>query len=187
MTLRFFTGLVAILLAMPLGVDAQDIFQREKGLFSTRDLTVTSGTAGRRRVLIRSTSNLEGHLQIFAAEGNEVSAVYTKQARTDSRSRAFDYIDLMSVNVDLLPDYVRVDLRAPNPAPWDRQTESGLIELRLTVPSGMEIEIDAIYFDVEAEGPFSQFLVPSSLGRLNVMGVTQQLELSAHRNTGHVR
>ena len=178
MILRLLIALVMILLTIPSIAGAQDIFQREKGLYSTRDLTAKSGVAGRKRVLIRSTSNLEGHLQVFAGEGNEVSAVYTKQARTDSRSRAFDYIDLMSVNVDLLPDYIRVDLRAPNPAPWDRQTESGLIELRLTVPAGMAIEVDAIYFDIEAEGPFSQFLVPSSLGRLNVMDVTQQLELS---------
>jgi hypothetical protein len=147
-------------------------------LFSTRDLTARSRAAGRSRVLIRSTSNLNGRLHITAAQQDEVSAVYVKQARTDSRNRAFDYIDLMSVSVDLLPDYIRVDLRAPNPAPWDRQSESGLIDLELTVPTGMEIEIDAIYFDVDASGPFKKFLVASSLGRLHVAAVTSELELS---------
>lgn len=161
-----------------LGVTAQDIFQSGAGSFSTADLTLVAKVESQRRILIRATPNLVGHLTIETATAKEVKVVYNKMAKTESRSRAFDYIDLMSVSLDRFPDQVRLDLRAPNPAPWNRDTEEGSIDTKISVPRDCEIEIEAVYFDLTATGPFASLIVRPSLGRLTVSDVTRQLVLA---------
>lgn len=157
---------------------AQDIFKTDNGMFSTSDLTLRTPMEARRKILIRATSNLLGRLSFSTTDQPQANVVYAKLAKTDSRTRAFDYIDLMSVSLDKFPEFVRLDLRAPNPAPWESGRESGSIEAQITIPAGCEVEIEAIYFDVYAEGPFESFTNRGSLGRLEVSDVTNKLELS---------
>lgn len=157
---------------------AQDIFQAENGVFSTSDLKLSTSVDARRKILIRATSNLRGRLSIKTADKAQASVIYAKQAKTDSRTRAFDYIDLMSVSLDRFPEYIRLDLRAPNPAPWSADRESGSIEAQLTIPAGCDVEIEALYFDVYAEGPFAALINRSSLGRLEITDVTKSLEIT---------
>lgn len=156
----------------------QDIFQSSPGVYSTADLILNARVDNQRKLLIRATPILTGHLTIETSSDPGVKAVYNKIAKTDSQSRAFDYIDLMSVSIDRFPDQVRLDLRAPNPPPWNNNTETGSIDVRITLPRGWEVEIEAMYFDVTATGPFSALLVRSSLGRLTVSDVTKQLVLA---------
>lgn len=168
--------LVALLVSGAV-VEAQDIFEIERGSFATPELRISEAMGQRRRVQVRSTDNLTGRLRIETGAAANVIATYTKQARTESRSRAFDYIDVISVTIDVLPDYVRVDLRAPNPAPWTDNVESGQVDIRLTLPVDCEVRVEAAYFDIEAVGPFAELLVPASYGRLDVSGVNRKLEL----------
>ncbi len=174
---RILLLVIAALLCDLVPASAQDIFEIERGSFSTPELVISRAMGQRRRVQVRSTENLTGRLRIETGPASNVVATYTKQARTDSRSRAFDYIDVISVTVDALPDYIRVDLRAPNPAPWSENMESGQVDLRITLPVDCEVRVEALYFDVEATGPFAELNIPSSYGRLDVSRVTRKLEL----------
>jgi len=162
----------------PVLVLGQEIFQGEDGLFSTRPLVARAPMGPDNRLLIRSAVHLSGKISIEVTEENRVTVHYIKQAKTADRSKAVDYIDLISVSLDLLPEETRLDLRAPNPAPWDAQSESGRIDVEVTVPIDCSVEIDATYFDVNARGPLRGLMVPSSLGRLEVANVTELLELS---------
>jgi hypothetical protein len=155
----------------------QDIFESATGMYSTSDLIINAKVESQRKVLIRATPSLVGHLSIETSTEPAIKVVYNKIAKTESKSRAFDYIDLMSVSLDRFPDQVRLDLRAPNPPPWNADTEAGTIDVRMVLPQGWEVEIEAMYFDVIATGPFSKMLVRSSLGRLTISDVTRQLVL----------
>ncbi len=170
--------LIAMMLCLLSGGStiAQEIFKGDNGVYSTHEITLTKPVTGSDRVIIKSAVNLSGMLTITAAEQTEIRVVYTKQAKTDSRSKAIDFIDLMSVGLEVLPRETRVELRAPNPPPWNRRTEFGRIEAELTVPVGSFIEVDAAEFDVTARGPFKSVRIPSSLGRLDITGVTEELE-----------
>ncbi|MBD3402315.1 hypothetical protein GF420_05425 [candidate division GN15 bacterium] len=175
--LRNWLWAALILIMSPGFGHAQDIFEIESGFYSTGELVVSKEMGERRRVQIRASDHLNGKLRIETGPDEAAIATYSKQARTDSRSRAFDYIDVIAVSVDLFPDYVRVDLRAPNPPPWARNVESGQVDLRLTLPVDCLIEVEAVYFDVDASGPFREFELTSSLSRLDVTSVSQRLEL----------
>lgn len=158
-------------------VRAQEIFSESKDLYSTRELIMSTQTAPGSQIVISSAATLVGKLSIVASRADTVNVTYFKKAKTTGRSRAIDYIDLIAVSLERLPGGIRVEMRAPNPAPWG-STEEGLVEARLVIPQDCHVSIEAPYFDVEAVGPFKSFVVPNSLGRFDVKDVTERLEIS---------
>jgi len=155
---------------------AQEIHDAGEGRFATRPLTVAAPLAPGEKLLVRSAATLAGKITIRATETDRAVVVYTKQAVTDSRSRAVDYIDLIAVDIGRVADGARLQLRAPNPAPWSG-AESGSVDAEIRVPENVFVDIDALYFDVTAEGPFSGVVNPSSLGRLEVYRVRGPVDL----------
>lgn len=157
---------------------AQEVVEKSKGLYATRELTTRAPMGPDDRLLVRSAVHLSGSIVLKAAEQDEVVIRYTIQAKTDTRSKAIDYIDLISVSLDQLPNQIRLDMRSPNPAPWHPQYESGIVEMEVALPKRCFVEVEANYFDITARGPFKGFVVPSSLGRMDISDVTERLELS---------
>ncbi len=157
-------------------VSAQEIFEESRNLYSTRELESSAPAATHDMITIRSASTLQGSVKISTSEDNKVTLFYTKKARTDSRSTAIDYIDQIAVSLTILPGGIKLDMRAPNPAPWTER-EMGSVDVNLTIPELCKVEIDASYFDIEAEGPFEEFIVPGSLGRIHVTNVTSELNV----------
>lgn len=164
----------------------------DDGFYATGRITSSVDIGSGRQIHIRSVRTLEGMLEIRTAEGNSISAEYVKKSKATDLSRAVDHIDLIDVVLEKTPRGGRLQLRAPNPVPWTER-ESGSIDIILTVPKNCLIEVDAPYFDITAVGPFEEFLVPSSLGRLRVSDVTKQLDLitanrrvSIERITGRI-
>jgi len=178
MKLLLYLVLVPLLcLSMASAVFGQEIFREKEGSFTTRQLRASAPVAEGNHVIIKSVSTLTGKLTIVTADTNVVTASYFKKSKADTKSKAIDYIDLIAVDLDRTVKGAQVILRAPNPAPWSA-AESGSVELELTVPEKAWVEIDAAYFDVDAEGPFTGLVVPSSLGRLEVVDVDGTLELA---------
>ncbi len=166
-----------LLFALSTATQGQEIKSDEAGLYTTDMLTLSGECKPGDLIEIRSASTLMGSLNIVIGEDDGVLVEYYKKARTDSKSIAIDYIDLISVPLTVTPNGVKLDLRAPNPAPWSSR-ESGLVEVQMTIPADCEVSIEAPYFDIEAEGPFKTFEVPSSMGRLTVFNVTDLLDLA---------
>jgi hypothetical protein len=155
---------------------AQEVFEESRGLFVTRQLQDVVPIGSENKVIIRSVSTLQGIIHITASAEKEVAVSYVKKSKTDSRSKAIDFIDLIAVHLARSPQGVKLELRAPNPAPW-ADIETGQVEVELIVPENCIIEIDALYFDIAAEGPFEAVIVPASLGKLDICDVTKRLEL----------
>ncbi len=173
----FETGIVLLLLLLSSSVFSQEVTRVEAGLFSTDQIGRKKSADGAKRAIIRSAVNLSGKLRVTVSEDETASIIFRKQAKTDNRSRAIDYIDLISVELTVINEEIRVDLHAPNPAPWAKRAESGMITAQLKLPAGMELEIDAMYFDIVAEGPFESVSIPSSLGKLSISSVTKNLDI----------
>ena len=157
---------------------AQEIVKVEDGLWSTRDIMLAKQVAAPSRLTIKSSENLSGKLTIIVAPIDSIMVAYTKQARTDSRSRAIDYIDLISVELDMRPQGAELELRAPNPAPWSKRAESGIVSAIITVPEDSEVEINATYHDVDATGPLKALRVPSSLGRIEAREINGEVDIT---------
>ncbi len=178
---RFFirATVFAVLLALALVVNpaAQEVFEQEEGIYAARELRASAPIKSGERLLIRAAATLVGQITITTTATDQATVIYTKRAETGSRSRAVDYIDLIAVDISRVPEGARLQLRAPNPAPWSGN-ESGSVEAEVQVPEGILVDIEALYFDIIADGPFSGMLIPSSLGRLEIAGVEGRVELA---------
>jgi len=165
-----------MLVALASTTSAQEIFSDEPGQYSTERLTMSLSCQPGDLIEIRSAMTLEGTLEIIVHEDAQAHIDYFKKAKTGRKSNAIDYIDLISVSLSETPTGLKLDMRAPNPAPWSSR-ESGLVVVEVRIPADCEVKIEAPYFDVAAVGPFKAFEVPSSMGRLEVSSVTERLDL----------
>ncbi len=177
MRYRFETSIALLVLLLAGSVFSQEVSRVEAGLFSTDQIGIKKSAGGAKRAIIRSAVNLSGDIRVTVSEDETASIVFTKQAKTDNRSRAIDYIDLISVELTVVHEEIHVDLHAPNPAPWAKRAESGMIVAQIVLPAGIGVEIDAMYFDIVAEGPLESVSIPSSLGRLSISSVAKSLDI----------
>ncbi len=173
-------GPLIMLLALlcPTPISAQEIFRENDELWKTRDLSKSAPMTAGEKLVIRAAKSMTGELTIIADKANEISVTYVKRAKADTRSRAIDYIDLIALDLNKTSSRLEIQLRAPNPAPWAGTAWSGGMEVEVRVPEEISLEIDALYFDVTAEGPFSGVLIPSSLGRIEVTDVDGPVEVA---------
>ncbi len=194
MKIQLFTVLAIFSFILPISSIAQDIFQEGDRLFTTEELQAQILNTSKRKITIKSSAQLSGKMEITTESGSAVTAQYFKKSRTDSESNAIDYIDLIAVSIVEKPEEILILFRAPNPAPWSKETESGIVELYLQIPPYSEVEIEARYFDISAVGPFKSFILPASLGRIEVENVNGYLEagttnqkLSLKNITGEIK
>lgn len=166
------------LTAIAFDVSAQEVVERESGLYSTVQIERTIAPPSGQYLVVRSAESLRGELIVSTGASDEIHLSYRKQARTGSRTRAIDYIDLISVGLAVKNDRALLELRAPNPAPWETEVESGMVIADITVPPGYYVVVEATYFDVNAQGPFRGVEVENSLGRLVVDSVQGRLRLA---------
>ena len=160
-------------------IRAQEIVEKEPGWYATRELKTAGGPGSSNRLVIKSAVNLSGRIDLETADQKVITVTYTKQSKAASKAKGVDYIDLISVVIDNSAGQARLEFRAPNPAPWNKETESGIVEAVVTVPRSFAVEIDAMYFDLVANGPLSSLRVPSSLGKLDINDVTDLIDVSS--------
>lgn len=156
---------------------AQRIARDEDGVFSTGMLTKVISVDGSNKIVIQSAATIAGSIRIRTVPEQKVSLEYFLKSKSSDRSQAIDHIDLVAVDLERIASGARLQLRAPNPPPWESD-EATTIEIELSVPVNSFIEVNAIYFDLNAVGPFSGVVVPSSMGRLQVSDVTGMVDLT---------
>lgn len=143
----------------------------------TRKLTTTHPIGSNNRLVIRTAANLPGSIKLTASKVQEVSVNYFKKAKASEMRQAIDYIDLIAVVLDKTPDAIRLELRAPNPAPWGGDMDWAMVDAEISVPEKCFVEIAATQFDVNAVGPFRGLVISSSLGKIDVSNVMEKLNV----------
>jgi len=170
--------LFILLLLQPTVLLAQEVFETDEGIFSTGQLSHKMEIGATNHLLIRAAANLPGNITLNTSKVKEVSVAYYKKAKAGEKDQAIDYIDLIAVVLDRTPNALRLEMRAPNPAPWGGDTEWGMVEAKITVPEKCFIEIEAPLYDVDAVGPFQGLVVLASLGKVDVSNVLEKLEVA---------
>jgi hypothetical protein len=172
--------LILLLSAVP--VLAQEVTEQEAGYFTTSGLTKSLSISGQDSLVIRSAKSLRGKISIKVGEPGRVELVFYKRARTESRSRAIDFIDLVDATLSSLPGYVRLELRAPNPPPWESGQESGMIDCELTLPPRFFVDAEVPFYDVDAIGPLRGVVAEESLGRLAISDIDGVVRVATANN-----
>jgi len=168
----------AFLLTAAAPLMGQEVFELETGLFATENIVIARSVAPKAKITIASAIHLSGTVKITSHSVDSLRVEYRKVAKASGRSQAIDFIDLISVVAEGRVESPVVRMRAPNPAPWSGTNYSGSVEASLVVPVGTEVEIQAPVFDVTVVGPLRALDIPESLGRLEISGITERLNVA---------
>lgn len=180
MTLRLsLFGALVSLIAFGTGRAAR-VEEAEPGQFLSEEMTIELPVSGEPRFLIRSAQSLQGELRIEVDSSPRMRFVYRLEAHTKSKGAALQFIDAISISKSQVGDEVRLEFRAPNPAPWDSRTESAGLRGTLVIPQRSRVEVHAGYFHLVAVGPLSELLVPASLGRQTISNVHGRVEIATN-------
>ncbi len=177
MKFKIISYLIIILLCVGT-LSAQQVIQVSDNFYQTREIKKIAKLSKESKINIQAAAGLTGSIKIETTEEDVATIIYVKQAKHKSKSKAIDFIDIISVEFELTHNGLRIDLRAPNPAPWSGSNYSGSVEVLLTIPEFCNLEFDAQAFDIDAEGPFDSFVLPASYGRIYVENVVKSLELT---------
>jgi hypothetical protein len=175
-SLRVFLAAVAVLSSAL--VSAQDIVESEKGVWKTGDMKASLTLGKLNRIVIRSASAVSGSIEITTGFVKEAQLTYFKSAQSESRSRAVDYIDALSVSLDAFSGKARLEFRAPNPAPWSETAGAGIVTGKLVLPKGTFVEIEASSFDIKATGPLSGLVILNSLGQIEATQIDSLVDIT---------
>src|SRR5574341_1056089 len=124
---------LALCLLLPGALLAQEVFETAESTYSTRKLIHKMDIGATNRLLIRAAANLPGSLLVKTSGTKEVSVTYYKKAKAETKEQAIDFIDLIAIVLDRTPEALRLEMRAPNPAPWKGDTEWGMVEAEISV------------------------------------------------------
>ncbi|MEE9442722.1 MAG: hypothetical protein V3V99_08650 [candidate division Zixibacteria bacterium] len=148
-------------------ISAENLKRQKGGIFSGESQLITVIFPGEKKVIINSANSLSGNLYLGAG-GKNFRISYQKKMKTPNEAEAAAYADLISVEIDNQKTAITIWLRAPADAPWSGSNNSASLDVRIDVPVGCQIEINTAYFDIEAVGPFEEFVVSESLSKVTV-------------------
>jgi hypothetical protein len=161
-------GLIAIALCGQAA--AQSLIKGESGLFMTKAVQSTVTMAEGQRLVINAASTLSGQISLTTG-GAACEYTYKKLLKTPTKVEAAEYAQLITVDIEQQRDEVIFNLRAPARAPWSGTNNSGRLEIQIKIPDSSAVRINTAYFDVDAEGPFSEFTVAETLSKVDVRTV----------------
>ncbi len=169
------------------GIYGDDVSLYQRTRFSTEPeiLNLTPGEG--KMVVVRAISNLSGNLYISSTSGETAEFEYRKVIRAPDSAIAAGYASLIEVEMKQTPDGLKLQLKSPNPAPWENNYHIGEIEGELKIPELSNLDIDAGYFDIVIEGPFRSLRNRSSFGKLDIHDITERLVLDGYNRQIRLR
>lgn len=156
---------------------AEPLTRDREGVFAGDRVERTAALRSGQTVTITGVASLSGSMTITTG-GGECRVAYRKLLKAPDRQEAGQYADLISVDVASVSDGLTIDLKAPIKAPWSGGVNSARLELEIVLPEKCAVKIATAYFDVDAVGPFREFVVNESLSKVSVEKVDGVTEIT---------
>lgn len=165
MTIRVVLVLTILALTQPVWC-GENLIRDQDGLFTGEQMVQTMSMSGGSRVIIKAAPVLSGTCTITTG-GTECRVVFRKILKAPSRDEAEVYAGAIQSVVDGTPEGVVVSFLAPA-APWSGGPNAARLAVEITIPAKSRVEIQTAYFDIDAKGPFAEFVVSESLSKVSV-------------------
>jgi len=185
--MRKYLGMGTALLVLMFSVaSAQSLIKKDEGLFMTEKAVGKISMKPGQRLIINAASSLGGELTL-RAKGNECQFVYNKVLKTPTKVEAGEYAQVISVEAEQEKDDIILSFRAPARAPWSGTNYSGRLMVEVDIPPECKVEINSAYFDIEAVGPFTEFVVSESLSKVQVEKVVGSTDIKVSNRSLNIR
>jgi hypothetical protein len=179
------SSFIAIVLLAATLVTAGSIFGQEltkddEGLFTTPEQSASVPLKKGESLVVTIPAVVRGNLSVITEDVTSANLRFRKRAYTDSRSKAFDFIDVIGVTLTRSSGGATLECRAPATPDW-KDDEYVSIELELTLPKGAILKIDAPKVHTIVEGPLAGVEITNAETELELFDITELATLSARQ------
>jgi len=158
------------------GLSAESITGGKGGVFLGERYEETAAMQSGQTLIVNSAATLSGSLKIIAG-GEDCRIRYRKRLKATTKKEAAAFAEAISVDVEKNKDGITISLRSPSSAPWSGTKNSGRLDVEITIPDSSSVQFNTAYFDIDAVGPFTEFIVSESLSKVQVEKVTGVTEV----------
>ncbi len=167
--------LAIILLAVwTITVSAAKIVSVSNEIYESEEVSNSLGTEQIERIIIKATGPLSGTVAIHAKKSKHVLS-YIQHYKANSLEQAEQFSEYIDVSTSNQDGTVQVKVTTQRNAPWSGTNFSARLELQISVPESIAVEIDSKYLDANMTGPFSTVHVNSEYGKVRVKNVFKEL------------
>lgn len=179
-------SLAVLLLLCGATVFAETIVQIQKDLFAGEKSFQSLPMSAGQRLTVNAAASLTGNIHLTAG-GSDCRIFYRRKLKATSEEEAARFAVVIHVELKKVNDGLSLLLGAPDKAPWSGNDGAGRLEIEIVVPDSSKVQFNTGCFEIDAIGPFAEFAVSESLGRVRVEKVYGSTDISVSNNFLSVR
>jgi DUF4097 and DUF4098 domain-containing protein YvlB len=126
------------------------------------------------RIVFSTSGSLSGTVAIHTAESDHKLS-YVQHFKAISLEQAEEFAEYLDVSTSRGNGTIRVEVSARRNSPWEGTNFSARLELHISVPESIAVEIESRSFDANIAGPFSTVHVNNEFGKIKVRDVYEGL------------
>lgn len=149
--------------------------------YGSEKLTQEIDAAGITRLVLRTSGDFSGSIMVKSAEEG-YNLTYFEHFVAGSLEEAERFSEYVSVETAQSGQELFVDVSAMYDAPWKGTDLSARLEVKLVLPTLIEVEIHAKRFDITVAGPFTTVDISNEYGKIKVSDVTEMLRVDSENS-----
>ncbi|MBU1470484.1 MAG: hypothetical protein KJ723_07350 [candidate division Zixibacteria bacterium] len=145
-------------------------------IYESETITEQLDFDGITRLAFTASSGFTGTISMkTSATGTRL--VYSEHFKARSLDEAENFAKYIKLVSDKSNGVLVLRADAERGAPWQGTDQSARLEIELVLPESLGIDLQAEYFDINIQGPFTIVEVLNDYGRIRVSNVTQMLKI----------
>jgi len=145
-------------------------------IYESETVSQKLDVSGVERLVFEASSGFTGTISVKASSG-EPRLVYSEHFKARSLDEAEEFSQFIGIETSrATPDFI-ISTTAKRGAPWQGTDQSARLEIEVAIPESLAIDLQAEYFDISLQGPFTMVSVLNEYGRIKVSNVMEGLKI----------
>ncbi len=170
--------LLSITLIAPAALIAQNlkIVSISRNVYESEQVGEALDVGDVDRFIFQADGGFSGNISLKSAKTGHAMK-YVLHFKAGSLEEAQRFADYIVLEQHKSGNDLHIAARASREAPWRGTDQSARIDLEVSLPESLVVELNAVYFDINITGPFKTARIINEFGRVRVSNVSDGLSV----------
>lgn len=170
--------LLSLALIAPITLIAQDIkiVSISRNVYESEQVSEPLDIGDVDRFIFQADGGFSGNINLKSTKDSHAMK-YVLHFKAGSLEEAQSFADFIIIEQQKSGNDLHIAARASREAPWRGTDQSARIDLEVSLPESLVVELNAVYFDISVTGPFETARIINEFGRVRVSNVTDGLSV----------
>ncbi|MCP4631764.1 MAG: hypothetical protein GY855_02480 [candidate division Zixibacteria bacterium] len=127
------------------------------------------------RLNITSPDNISGSVVINSVSGNNLKIEIEYTVKAESEKYFKWYLDLVDVGFSVEDEETEIKVKTPENAPWEGLDRSISLNMVISVPSNLSLNIEGRFYSIDIKGPFKNLEIDNDYGEVSASDISGQI------------